>query len=101
MSTVLFLISAGYIFSQFGLTTTLLYALMYFFTMFGFCQIVGSIQHHRLRGIGKTFTTILIWSILLVIGYLIILNYFTDIVTVYYIALVAGFITSITSGRIR
>ena len=101
MSTILFLISAGYIFAQSGLMTTIVYALLYFFTMFGFCQIVGSIQNRYLRSAGMTFATILIWTILLAVGYFVIANYFSTKLTIYYIALGVGFITSITSGRIQ
>lgn len=101
MSTILLLVSAGYIFAKFGLITTIVYALLYFFAMFGFCQIVGSIQNRHLRSPGMTFGTILIWTILLTIGYFIITRFFPDMITIYYIALCIGFITSITSGHIR
>lgn len=101
MSTILFLVSAGYIFAQSGLMTTIVYVLLYFFAMFGFCQIVGSIQNHHLRSTGMTFATILIWAVLLAIGYFVIVNFFASMTTIYYIALGVGFITSITSGHIH
>ena len=101
MSTILFLVSAGYIFAKFGLMTTIVYSLLYFFAMFGFCQIVGSIQNRHLRSASMTFATILIWTILLAISYLIIARFFPGMITIYYIALGVGFITSITSGHIQ
>ena len=101
MSTILFLVSAGYIFAKSGLMTTIVYSLLYFFAMFGFCQIVGSIQNRHLRSARMTFATILIWTILLAISYLIIARFFPSMITIYYIALGVGFITSITSGHIQ
>ena len=93
------LLATGAVFAMYGLVPGIVYFLLYFFTMFGCCQIVGSIQNRHYRTTGQTFGTIIIWLILLFVGYLIIRSFFPA--NIYYIALGVGFLTSITSGHIH
>lgn len=92
------LIATGAVWAMYGTIPAIVYFCLYFFTMFGCCQIVGSIQNRHFRTTGQTFATIIIWLVLLYAGYLIIRNFFP--VNIYYIALGVGFLTSITSGHI-
>lgn len=92
------LIVTGGIWAKYGIVPAIVYFFLYLFTTFGCCQIVGSIQNFHFRTTGQSFATIIIWLVLMYVGYLIFKNFFP--VNIYYIALGVGFLTSITSGHI-
>lgn len=101
MAFISFTVSLGYIFARFGLMASVAYIPLCFFAMFGFCQIVGSIQNCHSRSVSMTFTTIIIWAILFAVGYFVTVNLLAIKLIIYYIALAIGFVMSITSGHIQ
>ncbi|MDO4383581.1 MAG: hypothetical protein Q4C18_03725 [Eubacteriales bacterium] len=60
--------------------------------LFGFAQILGSLQHVRERGIAMTFITIIINGVILLGAYMLVAHFFTSVKP-----LVIGYVISFLS----
>lgn len=73
----------------------------YVIGVFGFSQIIGSLQSVRRRGAFFTIYTITLWVIILVLVYICVRNFFYRQRFGYYIAMVISFIQVNGAGKIE
>ncbi len=73
----------------------------YILGVFGFAQIVGSLQNVRTRGIGITLFTIILWSAILVGGWFLMHTFAPSHSVIYYIATGVSLIQILGAGRIQ
>lgn len=79
------------------LWNTLVGIITFIVSIFGGCQIIGSIRARHTRPIRLTAFTIILWLILLIAFSVIIHLWFYEFKTAYYIATVIGFILSLNA----
>ncbi len=68
--------------------------------VFGFAQIIGSLQNIKQRGFGASIITILIWTIILGGAYCAVNKYFNSSVMGLYIGYGISLIQILFSGKI-
>lgn len=73
----------------------------YILGVFGFAQIIGSIQNVHGRGIGLTLFTIILWSAILVGGWFLMHTFAPAHSVIYYIATGVSLIQILGAGRIQ
>lgn len=73
----------------------------YILGVFGFAQIVGSLQNVRTRGIGITLFTIILWSTILVGGWFLMHTFASSHSVIYYIATGVSLIQILGAGKIQ
>lgn len=67
----------------------------------GFAQIIGSLQNIKLRGIGMTLFTIILWGIILVGEWMLLMNFLPDYRIPYYVTTVISLLLVLGSGKIK
>ncbi|MBE5037313.1 hypothetical protein INF35_05925 [Subdoligranulum sp. DSM 109015] len=75
--------------------------LAYLLGVFGFAQIIGSLQNVKRRGIGMTLYTICVWVIILGIGWFIRYSVVPDQSFAYYLGTGISFVQILFSGKIQ
>lgn len=75
--------------------------LSYLFGVWGFCQIIGSIQHRFERSVRATVLTILIWIAILTGVFFLARAFFHNQMTAYYIGTGVSLLMTLLSGRIQ
>lgn len=73
----------------------------YFLSVFGFSQIIGSIQNAKTRGFSMTFATIIIWASILFCGWFLMDTFASEYCIAYYIASAVGFLQIVGAGKIK
>ena len=73
----------------------------YILGVFGFAQIVGSLQNVRTRGMGMTLFTIILWSAILVGGWFLMHTFAPSHSVVYYIATGVSLLQILGAGKIQ
>lgn len=73
----------------------------YFVGVFGFAQIIGSLQHIRMRSISATIFTIGIWIIIFIGLIFLVHRFFYPYRIVYYVVSGIAFIQILAAGKIR
>lgn len=68
--------------------------------VFGFAQIIGSLQNIRSRGIGKTLFTIILWVLILGGALMFGMNKFPQYKLAMYIGYGISFVRILFAGRI-
>ena len=81
--------------------TVLVAFVAYLLSVFGFSQIVGSVQSAKERGAAITFATILIWASVLFGGWFLMDTFASKYSIAYYIASAAGFLQIIGFEKIK
>lgn len=83
----------------------ILFLLVAFFSFvigtLGFAQIIGSLQNIKLRGIGMTLFTIILWGIILVGEWMLLMNFLPDYKIPYYAATVISLLLVLGSGKVK
>lgn len=75
-------------------------AVAYMAGVFGFAQIIGSLQNIRTRGAGLTLFTVCFWAaILLAVGFLVHRFFYPQRIA-YYIVTVISFLQILLAGKI-
>ncbi len=69
--------------------------------VFGFSQIVGSLQNFSSRGAGLSLLTIVLWGAILVGSFFLMKNLVPDQSVAYYIGMVASLVSVLSSGKIQ
>lgn len=75
------------------------FIIAFFISFFGFYQIIGTIRLNKLRLIGATVFTVILWSSVLIVELIIIIRFFDNYLTPYIIATVLGFLRSCRAGH--
>ena len=70
-------------------------------SVWGFAQIIGSLQNIKTRGPVLTAGTITVWISILFLGWFLVDTFLRGYITVYYIATAIGFISILFSGKIE
>lgn len=70
-------------------------------SVFGFSQIIGSLQNIKKRGSFATIVTILIWAVILFLGWWLMQRFAPAYAIVYYIATGIGFVMVLSAGKIE
>ena len=73
----------------------------YILGVFGFAQIIGSLQNVRARGIWMTLFTIILWSAVLVVGWFLMHTFAPSHSVIYYIATGVSLIQILGAGKIQ
>lgn len=76
-------------------------AAAYVVGVFGFAQIVGSLQNVRARGIGMTLFTIILWSAILAGGWFLMHTFAPSHSVAYYIATGVSLVQILGAGKIQ
>ena len=76
-------------------------AVSFFVGVFGFSQIIGSLQNIRVRGIGLSLFTIILWGGILASTFLLMKRFFPDNALAYYIGMGVSFVSVLTQGKIQ
>lgn len=76
-------------------------AVSYCVGVFGFCQIIGSLQNIRNRGGGLTALTIAIWAAVLVGEFFLAKRFFANQIIAFYVGTGFSFISSLGAGKIQ
>lgn len=76
-------------------------ALAYVVGLFGFAQIIGSLQNVRTRGIRMTVTTIVTWVVIMAIVWYLRNWFAPDQNLAYYAATAFAFIQILLAGKIQ
>lgn len=74
-------------------------ALSFFWGVFGFAQITGSVRCWRIRGIGATLFTVTLWVVLLLAGFFAVRRFLPDYAWSLYVAYAIGFIATLGTGK--
>jgi len=72
----------------------------YVLGVFGFSQIVGSLQNIRSRGVGLTIFTVCLWCAILVIAAILVHRFFYPQRIGYYIVTVISLVQVLAYGKI-
>lgn len=75
--------------------------LAWFVGVWGFAQIIGSLQNIKTRGIGKTLFTIIVWAAILILGWILMHSFAPNQSLAYYIATAIAFLQILLSGKIK
>lgn len=73
----------------------------YILGVFGFAQIIGSLQNIHARGIRLTLFTIILWSAILVGGWFLMHTFAPSHSVIYYIATGVSLIQILGTGKIQ
>ena len=76
-------------------------AVSFFIGVFGFSQIIGSLQNIKNRGIGLSLFTIILWCGILAATFFIKNRFFPDNSTAYYIGMGASLVAVLMQGKIQ
>lgn len=77
----------------------LVFVVTFFVNIFGFCQVVGSLRTIKIRGVGMTAFTLIIWIPLLLLLCLAVHTWFADYKTAHYISAGISFLLSLNTGK--
>ena len=75
-------------------------AVSYAIGVFGFCQIIGSLQNIRVRSVGMTAFTIIFWLAILVGAFFFAYRFLSEQIVAYYIGIGLSFLSSLGAGKI-
>lgn len=98
---IVLLIAAGVMIALYGLLSAVFTFAGYFIGIWGWAQIVGSIQQFRNRGPKASFTTILIWLVLIGASTAIVYFLLPKYMIPYLAGLGIGLVNILVSGKIR
>ncbi len=73
----------------------------FFVGVFGFSQIIGSLQNVKTRGIGLSLFTITLWAAILVGTFFLMKKFIPDEAIAYYIGMGVSFVVVLAQGRIQ
>ena len=73
----------------------------WFVGVWGFAQIIGSLQNIKMRGIGKTLFTIIVWAAILAAGWFLMHSFTPNQSLAYYIGTGVAFLQILLSGKIK
>lgn len=73
----------------------------YVIGVFGWSQIIGSLQNIKQRGLGMSFLTILIWTSIILGSFLITKKFFNSQLLGFYSGIVISFVQIIFAGKIE
>lgn len=76
-------------------------ALAYVVGLFGFAQIIGSLQNVKSRGAGMTVFTIAIWFVILMTGWFLRNRFAPEQDVAYYVATAVSFVQILLAGKIQ
>ena len=83
------------------LSKIIVFIIAYFVGLFGFAQIIGSLQNIKTRGIPLTLFTSILWLIITIGTFLVVLFIFNDALIACIIAYIISFIQILASGKIE
>ena len=75
--------------------------LAYLLGLFGFSQIIGSLQNVKTRGAGMTVFTIAIWFVILMTGWFLRNRFAPEQDVAYYVATAVSFVQILLAGKIQ
>ena len=73
----------------------------YFIGVFGFAQIIGSLQNLQARGIAATLLTLLIWGAILIGSWFVARWLISGAMLAYYIPMGISFLQILKSGKVQ
>lgn len=73
----------------------------FFVGVFGFSQIIGSLQNVKTRGLGLTLFTTILWAAILVGSFFLMKRFIPNQATAYYIGMGISLIAVLAQGKIR
>lgn len=76
-------------------------AAAYVLGVFGFSQIIGSLQNAKVRGAGPTLFTTLFWAAILVGSFVLVRRLVPGELTAYYVGLAFSLLMVLRAGKIR
>ncbi len=76
-------------------------AVSFFVGVFGFAQIIGSLQNLGVRGIGISLFTIILWAAILAGSFYLMKRIVPDEALAYYIGMGASLVSVLMQGKIQ
>ncbi len=73
----------------------------FFVGVFGFSQIIGSLQNLKTRGLGPSAITITLWVAILVGSFFLMKKIVPSESTAFFIGMAASFIAVLSQGKIK
>lgn len=67
----------------------------------GFAQIVGSLQNVKMRGMGLTLFTVVLWCLIFFAEWALVMNFLPDYKFPYYVVTGISLLVILCSGKIR
>lgn len=77
----------------------LVFVVTFFVNVFGFCQVVGSLRTIKIRGVGMTTFTLIIWLSILALLCLAVHVWLDNYKFAYYISVAISFLLSLNTGK--
>lgn len=85
--------------------TILLYivflAIAYFIGVFGFCQIIGTLQRVGTPDFSKGVFAMFFWTVIIVASIILMHTFFFEYLTAFYIGLAISLLMSLSAGKIE
>lgn len=79
----------------------IVFAVLWVIGLFGWAQIIGSLQNVSTRGIGLTLFTTVVWTCIMAAGAVIVVRYFSDCRWAMLAGYGISFLNIITKGKIE
>lgn len=99
--TIVLFVAVGAIFAMRGWPSALAVFLSYLLGVFGWAQIIGSLQNIRVRSAAATVTTILIWIVILGGITFAVYSIIPSVMLGYLVGLAISLVHILISGRIK
>lgn len=98
---IVLLIATGVLIALYGFISAVFTFAGYFIGIWGWAQIIGSIQQFQNRGPKASFATILIWVILIGVATALVYFLLPKYLISYLVGLGIGLVNILISGKIR